>query len=227
MKHSDSIKTIAGALLLVQKELEPVVKDGTNPHFKNKYVTLDSLIEVVKPILNRHGIVLLQGGDNGGIETTLLHQSGEWISFTYVMPLEKLTPQGAGSATTYGRRYGLASILSISTEEDDDAQGAEGGVRLVRLQEEYSQTKPVKSVVGAEGNAHPACPKCNSDMWDNRLSKKNPKAPDFKCKDPKCDGVIWPPKGGPDAQTKSNTEAVRSQLQAATAVEEEPDDLPF
>lgn len=32
-------------------------------------------------------------------------------------------------------------------------------------------------------------------MWDNRIGKKNPKAPDFKCKDRECDGVVWPPRG--------------------------------
>jgi hypothetical protein len=29
-------------------------------------------------------------------------------------------------------------------------------------------------------------------MWDNRQSKRNPKAPDFKCRDRRCDGVLWP-----------------------------------
>lgn len=42
------------------------------------------------------------------------------------------------------------------------------------------------------------CPKCGSDMYDNRGTKTNPRQPDFKCKRYKegCDGVIWPPKGG-------------------------------
>jgi len=40
----------------------------------------------------------------------------------------------------------------------------------------------------------PPCPKCGGDMWDNRENKRNPKAPDFKCKDRSCDGVIWPPR---------------------------------
>ena len=40
----------------------------------------------------------------------------------------------------------------------------------------------------------PTCPKCSGDMWDNRVGKRNPKAPDFKCKDRECDGVIWPPR---------------------------------
>lgn len=41
----------------------------------------------------------------------------------------------------------------------------------------------------------PDCPKCQGPMWDNRVGKRNPKAPDFKCKDRQCDGVIWPPRG--------------------------------
>ena len=38
------------------------------------------------------------------------------------------------------------------------------------------------------------CPKCGGRMWDNRASKRNPKAPDFKCRDRRCDGVLWPGK---------------------------------
>jgi hypothetical protein len=47
----------------------------------------------------------------------------------------------------------------------------------------------------------PRCPKCTGEMWDNRASKRNPRAPDFKCKDKSCDGVIWPPReaGAPAA----------------------------
>ena len=40
----------------------------------------------------------------------------------------------------------------------------------------------------------PPCPRCGSEMWDNRATKKNPRAPDFKCKAGGCDGVIWPPR---------------------------------
>ncbi len=38
----------------------------------------------------------------------------------------------------------------------------------------------------------PSCPKCEGRMWDNRPDKRNPKAPDFKCKDRRCDGALWP-----------------------------------
>jgi hypothetical protein len=40
----------------------------------------------------------------------------------------------------------------------------------------------------------PKCPKCGGKLWDNRETKRNPKQPDFKCRDKQCDGVIWPPR---------------------------------
>ena len=53
-----------------------------------------------------------------------------------------------------------------------------------------------------------ACPKCGGRMWDNRLTKRNPKAPDYKCRDRSCDGVIWPPKGGKTESAIEETEEV-------------------
>src|SRR5438105_733937 len=38
----------------------------------------------------------------------------------------------------------------------------------------------------------PSCPKCGARMWDNRSSKRNRRAPDFKCRNRSCDGVLWP-----------------------------------
>ena len=55
--------------------------------------------------------------------------------------------------------------------------------------------------------AVPSCPRCQGPMWDNRESKRNPKAPDFKCKDRNCDGVIWPPR---DGRAAAPTSAVKS-----------------
>jgi hypothetical protein len=37
----------------------------------------------------------------------------------------------------------------------------------------------------------PSCPKCGGKMWDNRTTKRNPKAPDAKCRSRSCDGVVW------------------------------------
>lgn len=42
------------------------------------------------------------------------------------------------------------------------------------------------------------CPRCAGPVWDNRTTKRNPKQPDYKCKDKdNCDGAIWlTPRGG-------------------------------
>ncbi len=58
----------------------------------------------------------------------------------------------------------------------------------------------------------PACPKCGGAMWDNRASKKNPRAPDYKCKKADCDGVIWPAKQPTAAPTLSSQAASGSAV---------------
>ena len=35
------------------------------------------------------------------------------------------------------------------------------------------------------------CEKCGGPVWDNRQNKKNPKGPDFKCKDTDCAEAFW------------------------------------
>jgi hypothetical protein len=130
MRQSESIKAIAPALLAAQKATIFAKKDATNPHFKSRYADLPAVIEAVKPALNNSGIVYIQSAspsDDGRLHltTTLMHESGEWVSDTLVMPLPKQDPQGYGSAMTYARRYALAAITGVY-QDDDDANTASG-----------------------------------------------------------------------------------------------------
>ncbi len=129
MNHSPSIATLAPALIAAQKEIKGVAKDATNPHFKNRYASLDAIIDAVRPVLAKHGLAIIQGALESdpvtlSVETMLVHTSGEWITGGVTLPLGKADPQGAGAAMTYGRRYGLAALLSLATEEDDDGNHA-------------------------------------------------------------------------------------------------------
>jgi hypothetical protein len=63
----------------------------------------------------------------------------------------------------------------------------------------------------------PNCPRCQGPMWDNREGKRNPKAPDFKCKDRECDGVIWPPRNGTAAAAPAAAATGAGTRSAATA----------
>jgi hypothetical protein len=60
-------------------------------------------------------------------------------------------------------------------------------------------------------------------MWDNRIGKRNPKAPDFKCRDRGCDGVIWPARPAAPAQV----EASGGDGAAAVAVPATSEQVPF
>lgn len=132
MKSSPSIASLAAALTAAQSEIRTVGYDSENPHFKSKFASLTKITESVRPILAKHGLAVVQGGYGDldvqpgvfGVETTLIHASGEWLSTFVEVPLAKKDPQGAGSALTYGRRYGLSALLSVATDEDDDANVA-------------------------------------------------------------------------------------------------------
>ena len=128
MKTSTALTKLAPALVSAQAEITWATKDSTNPHFKNRYADLQSVIEAIKPALNKNGIFFSQHptpSDAGtlGLTTILLHSSGEWIEDTAIIPLPKNDPQGYGSAMTYGRRYGLAAICGLF-QSDDDGEAA-------------------------------------------------------------------------------------------------------
>jgi hypothetical protein len=65
---------------------------------------------------------------------------------------------------------------------------------------------------GPRAMDEPSCPKCGGRMWDNRLSKRNPKAPDYKCRSRSCDGVIWPSRGPSRADTTEPATTDRPEL---------------
>jgi hypothetical protein len=126
---SDTIGKIAQALVAFSGEVKSIAKDATNPHFKSQYTSLDHMIDETKPLLQKHGLTVMQfpGGDGEKItiRTMILHTSGEWIeSEPLTLKAVKIDPQGAGSAITYGRRYSYAAALSLSLGDDDDGNSS-------------------------------------------------------------------------------------------------------
>lgn len=107
-----------------------IQKDSINPHFKNRYVSLDKVLEVVLPVLHKHGLLLLQppASDHGTpmLTTCIVDtETGERIEHSMPLILERETPQGIGSSITYARRYSLLSLLGLTADEDDDGEAAE------------------------------------------------------------------------------------------------------
>lgn len=124
MKTSTSIAALAAALAKAQGALEGAKKDSTNPHFKSRYADLASVVEAVKGCFPANGLSYVQTvvtAESGvGVETMLLHASGEWIcGEPFYVPVDRANAQGFGSALTYCRRYSLAAIAGVAPEDDD------------------------------------------------------------------------------------------------------------
>ncbi len=128
MNKSESIQLLASALSKAQAEMPAVKFDSKNPFLKNDYASLGAIIAGARPVIAKHGLSVAQltFGEDGvaGVETVLMHTSGEWISSSISMPIGdekgKSNAQVAGSIVTYLRRYSLASILGIYSDEDGD-----------------------------------------------------------------------------------------------------------
>lgn len=120
----NDLTELAKALAAAQGEFTNPTKDRTNPHFKNKYATLDSMQTATRTILAKHGLSIVQLPTmTPSLITRLMHSSGQFIESETPIA-SNLKPQEYGSALTYMRRYAYAAILNITADEDDDAEAA-------------------------------------------------------------------------------------------------------
>lgn len=119
---------INAALVAALGELRNVAKNAVNPHFKNRYASLDAILDAARPVLHKHGLALSQEPlfDEGkaGVITRIIHTGGESRESTLLLPLRDQSAQGVGSALTYARRYAVSSVLGIAADDDDDGQQA-------------------------------------------------------------------------------------------------------
>ncbi|NLC24009.1 MAG: hypothetical protein GX776_06025 [Oxalobacter sp.] len=145
MRTSETITKIAPALLAAQKQITFAAKDAKNPHFKNTYASLPSVIDAIKGALNENGIVFIQTASPSekgclALSTRLLHESGEWIEDTATVPLPKSDPQGYGSAATYARRYCLAAVMGLYQDDDDGNAGSGVSSKAADFRDDLADT---------------------------------------------------------------------------------------
>ena len=150
---------------LVEQELEPVARDASNPQTRSKYATLAQVIQAVRPIYSKHGIVVEfdsgQVPQDGWIRVLafLSHESGYKRTFHIDMPADGSGAKGGavmtrthatGSAMTYGRRYLLLMIFNLAVGgEDDDGNAASRHRSNEELSDE--QVIELKKAVEASG----------------------------------------------------------------------------
>lgn len=194
MITSDAIDQIAVAFVAAQAELEAVTKAATaairtksGASYDYQFASFPDVQRAVLPVFAKHGLAVIQGTadeDDSGfvIETTVLHSSGQWFQTRVRVPMRDATAQGAGSGFAYGRRIGMVGMAGLITNDIDD-DGA-------KATEETSGNPKARKAEPADkepsGTIPNECTKCGGPVFDNRVGKKNPKAPDWRCKDKEC-----------------------------------------
>ena len=147
-----------------------------------------------------------------GIAHELYAYEQNWVQMDgdgkYARPIED-------PAVAYTRRHGRPRAVASAEVEGDALVPSERAAELPVTEEPMS----VPVATGPLASDEQSCPKCGGRMWDNRLTKRNPKAPDYKCRDRSCDGVIWPPKAGKAEKA--------DKAEPAKQLSEETEEIPF
>ena len=123
------MKNLFKSLAAFQNEV-PTIHEETKG-YNYTYSNLNSIFNVIKPLLKKHGLGFTQLLDGNNLKTIIFHiESGETLDSSVEIPQDvKLnsmnTFQVMGSAITYYRRYSLSAALGLITDKDIDAKGEE------------------------------------------------------------------------------------------------------
>jgi len=128
MSFEDRQAALCKSLVLAIAELEDVIADSTNPFHKNSYASLSAHLKAIKPVFAKHGLAVVQcpiGNSEGvGVRTIVIHADGGSLETDCLIKQDdKMDGQKAGSIISYIRRYSLASVAGVATN-DDDGQAA-------------------------------------------------------------------------------------------------------
>jgi hypothetical protein len=130
--------------------LENVSANKSNPAFKgSKYVSLDQLLDAVKPVLAAHNLALCQivdTTDDGriGVRTSFRHRDGTvFPGGSLFIRADGMSPQQIGAALTYVRRQSTQTACCVSVDADLDGNGLAPSPAL-----KASQTAPQAIVKG-------------------------------------------------------------------------------
>lgn len=124
------MQNLLTALCSASAEISNPKKDSKNPHFRNEYASLESVLEAVMAPLQRHGLVLTQtlepATEDMILRTTLWHaKTGERMDSCVVLAPQKKDPQGYAAACTYYRRLTIKALLGLAEVDDDGNEASQ------------------------------------------------------------------------------------------------------
>lgn len=177
MRTSETTDKVAPALVAIQGAVGRTVGKSSEGH-GYRYAELADVLRLVHDALTEHGCALVSSQpDAHHVVTRLLHSSGQWIEVAAALSVEAVEvagegnkraphgPQAAGSAYTYGRRYGVMALLGLAGEDDDGAAAStRPSARPQRGQAPPPQTKGAFSGL-------PPCPQCGGALEHAHVAK--------------------------------------------------------
>jgi|GEM_PF-2754789 len=134
MEQSINISSLAQALCRFQDKCHTIefdstvkVATGNGRQYSFKYASYPKIIAAIRPLLSENGLSFSQLAEaDGSVTTLLMHESGEYLKSSLLIPVPDKDPQKMGSAISYARRYALSAILGLATDEDEDGNVAAG-----------------------------------------------------------------------------------------------------
>ena len=138
MNKSEQINELAAALSAFQGEVtnpsfsREVTVAGQKGSYKFKYAELNEILNLVRPILAKHGLSIVQSstgdGDSVTVTTTLLHKSGQFLESSIpcarpdkMQELEDLLAQagegldGAAAKASVSGSFNAAAVRGLGT----------------------------------------------------------------------------------------------------------------
>ena len=108
------------ALVKFQQEVGKIHKDAKAQY--GAYADLAGVLSTVNPVLNKHGLCIVQTFLDDSLITTLRHVSGEEVHSTMklVVPEGRNRLHSTGASITYLRRYMVCAIVGIVADMDTD-----------------------------------------------------------------------------------------------------------
>lgn len=241
------------SLIKALSETKDIHADSTNPFHRNKYASLSAHLEVLKPIFAKHNLGILQmpvsnafENTSVGVRTIILHANGASIETSCYVPVTaETTGQQAGALITYLRRYALASVAGVSTDDCDGETDRIAKTPTATIKPQSTSTtkwvpnetvqapKPIAQVVASvvsdiTGDIDPSMPVPFGNNKGMSIS-------DLPMNDLKYWATVWQPRpfektgkvSVKDSKLKRTAEALWSALNAPSQPDETVDEVPF
>jgi hypothetical protein len=120
--ESNEVLSLQQRLFYIQSELKNPKKSSKGYNYN--YANLESVMEIVKPLLITYNILLIQSpvfdGELVGVKTKLICiDNNDYLTNEFMSKPVKGDCQGIGSLLTYYRRYALLCLFNLVPEDDD------------------------------------------------------------------------------------------------------------